>query len=57
MVDDLKPGYDMARSFGVPFVGAGWGYDIPEIRDFMKQNSDYYFTKVSELEQFLFEQE
>ena len=55
MVDDLKPGYDMARSFGVPFVGAGWGYDIPEIRDFMKQNSDYYFTKVSELEQFLFE--
>lgn len=55
MVDDLKPGYDMARSFGAPFAGAGWGYDILEIREFMKQNSDYYFTKVSELEKFLFE--
>ena len=55
MVDDLKPGYDMARSVGVPFVGAGWANDIPEIRNFMKQNSDYYFTKVSELQDFLFE--
>lgn len=55
MVDDLKPGYDMARSVGVPFVGAGWTNDIPEIRNFMKQNSDYYFTKVSELQEFLFE--
>lgn len=55
MVDDLKPGYDMAKSAGVPFVGAGWANDIPEIREFMKKNSDYYFTKVSELEQFLFD--
>ena len=55
MGDDLKPGFDMARSFGVPFVGAGWANDIPEIRNFMKQNSDYYFTKVSELQDFLFE--
>ena len=54
MVDDLKPGYDMARCFGVPFVGAGWANDIPEIRSFMQENSDYYFTKVSELEKFLF---
>lgn len=55
MVDDLKPGYDMARSFGVPFIGAGWSNEISEIRSFMQHNSDYYFTKVSELEQFLFE--
>ncbi|MBQ2934929.1 MAG: HAD family phosphatase [Lachnospiraceae bacterium] len=54
MVDDLKPGYDMARSYGVPFVGAGWSNDIEEIRSFMEKNSDYYFTKVSELEAFLF---
>jgi phosphoglycolate phosphatase/pyrophosphatase PpaX len=54
VVDDLKPGYDMARSFGVTFVGAGWSNDIPEIRQFMKNNSDVYFTKVEELNRFLF---
>lgn len=55
MVDDLKPGYDMAKEFGVTFVGAGWSNDIPEIREFMRKNSDVYFTKVEELRQFLFE--
>jgi phosphoglycolate phosphatase/pyrophosphatase PpaX len=55
MVDDLKPGYDMAKAYGVPFVGAGWANDIPEIREFMKKNSDVYFTNVKELESFLFE--
>lgn len=54
VIDDLKPGYDMAKSFGSTFVGAGWAYDVPEIRAFMKQNSDYYFTKIEELEKFLF---
>ncbi len=54
MIDDLKPGYDMARSVGVPFIGAGWANDIAKIRTFMKQNSDYYFTNVKELEKFLF---
>jgi len=54
MVDDLKPGYDMARAYGVPFAGAGWANDIPEIRAFMKRNSDVYFTEVKELYQYLF---
>ena len=54
MVDDLKPGYDMAHSYGVTFVGAGWSNDIPEIRNFMKSNSDFYFTKVEELYDFLY---
>lgn len=54
VVDDLKPGYDMARAFGAAFVGAGWSNDVPEIREFMKKNSDVYFTKVEELKQFLF---
>lgn len=56
MVDDLKPGYDMAKAYGVPFVGAGWANDIVEIRDFMKRNSDYYFTSVEQLKKFLFEE-
>ena len=54
VVDDLKPGYDMARAFGAFFVGAGWANDVLEIREFMKKNSDIYFTKVEELWQFLF---
>jgi phosphoglycolate phosphatase/pyrophosphatase PpaX len=54
VVDDLKPGYDMARDFGAAFVGAGWSNDIPERREFMRKNSDVYFTKVDELNSFLF---
>lgn len=55
VVDDLKPGYDMARAFGAVFVGAGWSNEVPEIRAFMKKNSDVYFTKVEELRRFLFD--
>lgn len=54
VVDDLKPGYDMTKNFGATFVGAGWSNDIPEIREFMKKNSDYYFTNVQQLRDFLF---
>ncbi len=57
MVDDSKPGYDMAKAYGVPFVGAGWAADIPEIRAFMRKNSDVYFTSVEELAEFLFDTE
>ena len=54
VVDDLKPGYDMARTFGAFFVGACWANDVLEIREFMKKNSDVYFTKVEVLARFLF---
>lgn len=55
VVDDLKPGYDMARAFGAFFVGAGWSNDVYEIREFMKKNSDVYFTEVDALKHFLFD--
>ena len=54
MVDDLKPGYDMARAAGVPFAAACWAYDVPEIRAFMEQNCELAFEDPAELEQFLF---
>ena len=38
VVDDLKPGYDMAKAAGVPFAAAGWANDIPEIVRFMREN-------------------
>lgn len=56
VVDDLKPGYDMARAAGVPFAAAGWANDIPEIEGFMRKNCDRYFKKVSALRDFLFDE-
>jgi len=49
MIDDLKPGYDMAQTVGVDFAAVGWAYDIPEIEDFMRLNSPRYFKTVPEL--------
>ena len=54
VVDDLKPGYDMARSAGVDFAAAGWAYDVPEIEKFMRDNCDYYLKSVEELSRLLF---
>ena len=49
MIDDLKPGYDMAAAAGVDFAAVGWAYEIPEIERFMRQNCPLYFKKVPEL--------
>ena len=54
VVDDLKPGYDMAEAAGVPFAAAGWANDIPEIETFMRKNCSRYFKTVGEFRNFLF---
>lgn len=54
VVDDLKPGYDMARGAGVDFAAAGWAYSVPEIESFMSKNCDYYLRSVDELDKLLF---
>ena len=56
MIDDLKPGYDMARACGVDFVGVGWANDIPEIEAFMRQNCRHYCKTVEDLAAFLREE-
>ena len=56
VVDDLKPGYDMARTRGVPFVAAGWAYDVPEIRAYLQENCPLYFDRVEGLYRYLFEE-
>ena len=53
MLDDLKPGYDMARSCGVDFAAAGWANNVPEIEQFMRKHCKYYFKTVAELDRFL----
>ena len=53
MIDDLKPGYDMARRCGVDFAAVGWSNDIPEIESFMRRNCGLYFKTVDELAAYL----
>ena len=55
VVDDLKPGYDMARAAGVHFAAASWAYNVPSIRDFMKDNCDYFLPTVEDLWKLLFD--
>ena len=55
VVDDLKPGDDMAKQRRVPFAAAGWAYDVPEIRAFPQQNCPLYFDTTEGLYRYLFE--
>ncbi len=57
MVDDLKPGYDMAAACGVAFAGVGWANDIPAIESFMRANCSLYFKTVEDFARFLEEPE
>lgn len=53
MVDDLKPGCDMARQCGVDFVAAGWSNNLQPIEDFMRENCVHYAPTVEALAAFL----
>ena len=53
VLDDLKPGLDMARTCNVPFAAAGWSHMIPEIKSYMEENSDYYFSTVNSFRNFI----
>lgn len=57
VVDDLKPGLDMANAGGVDFASAGWSHLIPEIINYMKDNSKYYLRDVKELRNLIFEKD
>ncbi len=54
VVDDLKPGADMAAAAGVAFAAAGWGHSIPEIREAMQGICRYYFESIEDLRRLLF---
>ncbi|MHB1393994.1 MAG: HAD family hydrolase [Clostridia bacterium] len=53
VLDDLKPGLDMARSCSIAFAAAGWSHIIPDIKDYMKLNADYYFSTVDDFGEFI----
>lgn len=54
VLDDLKPGADMAAAAGVDFAAAGWGHSIPSIRAAMQGLCAYYLERVEELRGILF---
>lgn len=53
MIDDLKPGYDMAAACGVDFAAVGWSNDIPEIERFLRLSCPRYFKTVADFAAFL----
>ncbi len=53
LVDDLKPGIEMAKAVGIPAAGAGWGHCIPGILNYMQKNTDVYLRTVDEFRLFL----
>ncbi len=53
VLDDLKPGVDMAAAAGVDCAAAGWGHDIPEIRDAMRSICMSYFTRIDDFSEYL----
>lgn len=53
VIDDLKPGLDMARAAGVDFAAALWCFDIPGNEAYMRKNADYCFKTVPELAKML----
>ena len=55
VVDDLKPGYDMARAAGVDIAAAAWAHNVPEIASFMEKNCEYFCRSVEELRGVLFD--
>lgn len=55
VVDDLKPGVDMARAAGVKVAAAGWGHAIPEIRQAMASACDWWLADVEALRTLVFD--
>jgi beta-phosphoglucomutase-like phosphatase (HAD superfamily) len=53
VVDDLKPGLVMARASGVAIAAAGWGHNVPEIRQYMREQCDAYLSTVEEFRSFV----
>jgi len=53
VIDDLKPGIDMAVAAGVDAAAAGWSHNIPEIREFMTRACVAYFQTVAEFAAFI----
>ena len=55
VVDDLKPGWQMAQDAGVPIAFAAWSkQSVPQIAEEMQMLCDFTFYSPEKLEEFLF---
>lgn len=54
VVDDLKPGVEMAKAAGVPVAAAGWGHSIPSIQKAMRELCDMWLPDIEALKAQLF---
>ena len=55
VVDDMHHGRTMAHGAGVQFAAAGWCGMLPQIEEHMRNHSDFYFSSVKALSDFLFQ--
>ncbi|MCK5811898.1 MAG: HAD family hydrolase [Clostridiales bacterium] len=53
VIDDLKPGYDMAKAMGVDFIWAGWTHQIDKLIAFMKENATVCLMNPKELYKYI----
>ena len=53
VVDDLKPGIEMAAAAGVDAAAVGWSHDLSAIRDDVDQRCVARFEAVSEFAEFI----
>lgn len=53
MVDDSRPGLEMAAKCKVPFAAAGWSPKTPAIKRWMQDHADFYFDQVEKLAEFI----
>jgi pyrophosphatase PpaX len=49
VLDDLRPGVEMARGAGVDVAAAGWAHHVPEIEAYMRRECTLYLESVAEL--------
>lgn len=55
VLDDLRPGLEMANKSEVPFATAGWAQKPSEIKKWMRVNSEFYFDDIDSFGKHIFE--
>lgn len=54
MMDDLKPGKQMADACDVDFAAAGWAHHVPQIVEYMRRECPRYCPELRDLEAIVF---
>ena len=54
MIDDMKHGIEMANKMNIDTIGAGWAHRIPEIENYMKNNTTFYCKDITKLKEYIF---